>query len=115
MYVLRLGKGVWWGDGVPANAHCVQLQPQRLPSSCASTFLFYLTLLICIQMPLCQPWSEVNRNKNARLMNPMSSRYTTHRWREDGCNQITVGADVQTWTQMSPTWLQSLTVCLRGW
>lgn len=39
-------------------------------------------------------------------MKTVSSRYTTHWWREDGCNQITVEADVQTWTQMAPTYFQ---------
>lgn len=36
-------------------------------------------------------------------MKTMSSRYTAHQWREDGRNQITVEADVQTWVQMAPT------------
>lgn len=39
-------------------------------------------------------------------MKTMSSRYTARRWREDGRNQITVEADVQTWTQMAPTCFQ---------
>lgn len=98
---------MWWGDGVPANAHSVQLQPHLEaskhlllhPSTLPDTPHLHtdapLPALVC-----------VNRNKNSRLMETMSSRYTAHRWREAGCNQITVEADVQTWTQMAPTCFQ---------
>lgn len=60
---LGLGKVcVWWVEGVHANAHCVHLQP-HLEASKHLLLLFYLTLLICIQMPLCQSWSELIETK----------------------------------------------------
>lgn len=36
-------------------------------------------------------------------MKTRSSRYAAHQGKEDGCNQITLEADVQTWVQMAPT------------